>query len=511
MNLPIVTDWKNAFQVERWKAAVRSQNDRSVMHHAEQHVNRAPLLSGIALAADVDEKLLDAITKDRELRGPDDETLLENLHRLEKLEKKIQKAVSHRDPASAKHQCPALIVEYGGWWIIHPAAQLDQIATHTEKGKARHAHLQRNTEKAKALYKHGLIAKAQRQLACRLLGGEVHCQSGHEFYSAYQCNLRYCPECGPEQATQLLMRHRERLRFVAQSLMLCGKENCAECNQAIEKKGLPHWPPPTGSTPQLVCAQLDFTVRKQGTTMPDAQRMRELNSCIKKFCRGIERRFRTTGARTIELPERPSKQELARLTPDEKKARRKKFNDALAAWRKAERITRRRYGLAYCDELGGNNNNPHAHGVWVGPWLPNTKKELSKFWAKIAGPKFPGTFIISIKYTTHTDQPITFEQALWHAVKYPAKFAERSAPQRLADLEKVFHGVRRFHTLARFYRPEAPENPEPPPHVCPVPGCGARMSDWQVFRTIAALEKAGLRDIRQAARESNDARANAPP
>jgi hypothetical protein len=223
--------------------------------------------------------------------------------------------------------------------------------------------------------------------------------------------------------------------------MLCGKEECSECNRAIEEKRVSHWPPPRGCKPRVVCAKIDFTLRHDRKAgLPSPERMRFLNECIKKFCRAIEKVFH---------------------------------------------ISRREYGLAYCDELGGNNSNPHAHGIYVGPWLSNEKKQLGAMWEKISG----GSFILSIKYARN------FSEALFHAVKYPAKFAERSSPERLADLEWVFHRVRRFHTLAAFYAPEAPKAEKPAPRNCPE--CGERLSEPRGWQTIAELVRRGLRDIDQ--------------
>jgi hypothetical protein len=192
--------------------------------------------------------------------------------------------------------------------------------------------------------------------------------------------------------------------------------------------------------------------------------MRELNDCIKRFFRKVERKYR---------------------------------------------IRRSEYGFAYCDELGANNDNPHAHGIYVGPWLPNgrkktkERKEISELWEKTtSASSFRGSFIVSIKYADN------FAEALYHAVKYPAKFAERSSPQRLAELECIFHRVRRFHTLASFYNPDVPKS-EPEPKRCPL--CGGRLTDWYIFEGLLELRSRGLRDIRDVQRECNDARANAPP
>src|SRR5215471_7463316 len=205
--------------------------------------------------------------------GPDDESILERTHRLEGKQK----------PQTPQHKGKKFLVppmlERGvdGEWVYHPMLKRQDAAI---------------LEKGRCLYESGLVAKAYRQAACGIVGGKVICENGHEFYEAYDCELRYCPKCGPRLANTLFAKNCERLLFVAQSLMLCGTEDCSECNRAIEKKELPHWPPPTGSSPRVVCAKLDFTVRTEGTAMPAPERMRVLNRCIKKFMRAIEKKFR---------------------------------------------------------------------------------------------------------------------------------------------------------------------------------------------------------------------------
>jgi hypothetical protein len=92
------------------------------------------------------------------------------------------------------------------------------------------------------------------------------------------------------------------------------------------------------------------------------------------------------------------------------------------------------------DEFGSGNSNLHAHGVYAGPYLP--QHLLSAWWQEITG----DSYIVSIK------PAMSFDKALSHALKYPSKFWD-APPLRLAELEKAFHKVRRFHTLARFYNP----------------------------------------------------------
>jgi hypothetical protein len=311
--------------------------------------------------------------------------------------------------------------------------------------------------KAAEMFDGGLTKKAQRELACGLLGGEVTCRSGHRFSIAYECGNRYCEKCGPRGANKLFSRQRDRLYAVARKLLACGHGLECECASAESK--LPHWPPPRGSRPRVVVAKLDFTLMNTGRAGPDL--MRHLNLCIKRFCRAIERRFN---------------------------------------------LSRSDYGLAYCDELGAGNTNAHAHGIYVGPWLPQERRELSKIWAEVTGRSSstgPIGLIVSIKYA------YSFDAALYHAVKYPAKFAEKSTPDRLAELEVIFHRVRRFHTIAAFYNPDVPDPEKPDGRKCPT--CGEKLSEPKHWRPLSQLSDQGLSDVLELTRELARARAFAAP
>lgn len=311
--------------------------------------------------------------------------------------------------------------------------------------------------KAAEMFDGGLEKKAQREIACGLLGGEVVCRSGHRFSIAYECGNRYCQACGPRGANRLFSRSRDRLYSVAARLLSCG-QNCDQCRAAREQCRLPHWPPRKGQKPKVVVAKLDFTLMNTGRAGPDL--MRHLNQCIKRFCRAIERRFG---------------------------------------------ISRSDYGLAYCDELGAGNTNAHAHGIYVGPWLPQERRELSRLWAEVTGRSSAGPIglIVSIKYAR------AFDAGLYHAVKYPAKFAERSTPVRLAELEVIFHRVRRFHTIAAFYNPDFPDPEKPDGRKCPT--CGEKLSEPKNWRPLWDLAGAGLVDALALTRELARARALAGP
>jgi len=186
-------------------------------------------------------------------------------------------------------------------------------------------------------------------------------------------------------------------------------------------------------------AKLDITTRNIGE-MPTAEEVRRFNKDIRRFFRAIEKRFG---------------------------------------------ISRRDYGILWCCEFGSGNTNLHAHGIYVGPALPQHNRELSKLWAEI---RADGSHIVSIK------QARSFEAALGHALKYPSKFFE-AAPARLAELEVAFDRVRRVHALARFYNPDIQREPgedESGAGHCPI--CGELLLDSQGWHFIEDLKREGRRD-----------------
>ena len=408
-----LNDWKNPVFIEGWKAERRDRLKDAWWNN--------PLFSGIPLSANRNTSRPGAWDVAREFLPIENESLTLRASRLEE----CTSAQSHglgRSKTRSGYSVPSLIgKDSAGDWAISPVAakaQADKL------------------EKAKCLFDHNLTKKAERELACGLLGGVVICRNGHQFKVGYECGNRYCIRCGPKASTRLFAKHLERLAPVIARIAPC-------------------WPPPRGEKPQVVIAKIDFTLKNTGT-LPTPKLMRRLNECIKKFCRAIERRYG---------------------------------------------IARSEYGLAYCDELGGGNTNAHAHGVYVGPWLPQSKKfkELSKLWAEMTQ---DGSFIISIKYAK------SFAAALYHAVKYPAKLISSSSPERLADLEAVFHRVRRFHTLAAFYNPKLDPTEtktavqEDSLRRCPL--CSELLSEITKWVPLVQLEK--LSDLREVPRGQSRAR-----
>ena len=222
----------------------------------------------------------------------------------------------------------------------------------------------------------------------------------------------------------------------------------------------------------FVIAKLDFTVPNTGT-MPASEKIRQFHREMRSFWRLAERAFG---------------------------------------------IARSEYGHAGCDEFGGSNTNLHRHSLYVGPMLPQRRKELSALWsiASLRGARrremlrfirrnglrnawhalYPNEQrFVSIKRAR------SFSAALAHAMKYPAKFLSVSTPERLAELEAAFHKTRRFSTGGAFYRVKPMREPgeDSPIGCCPL--CGARLYEvvepWVSMFALESEGRAGVEQVRQ--------------
>lgn len=201
----------------------------------------------------------------------------------------------------------------------------------------------------------------------------------------------------------------------------------------------------------MVVAKIDFTVPNTGTT-PTPELVRKFHADFRRFWRAAEKRFG---------------------------------------------ISRKEYGVAGSDELGGGNTNLHRHCVYVGPFLPQRQKQLSALWSEIRGERS----FVSIKRAR------SFRAALVHALKYPAKFLTASTPEHLAELEATFHRTRRFSAGGAFYNVAAEREPGEDSPVGDCPLCGARLCEivepW-VPRFV--LEAGGSRSVDEVRREAGRAR-----
>lgn len=210
-----------------------------------------------------------------------------------------------------------------------------------------------------------------------------------------------------------------------------------------------------------VIGTVDFTLRKPDG-MPGPEFVRKVNQAIRLFFRRVERKFR---------------------------------------------VSRKEYGYGWMDEFGDDNSNLHAHGVYAGPYLSQGKNgelRLTRIWREILAERGlgDGRGTVQIKRTRN------FALALAHTLAYTNKPVHYSRPERAAELEVAFHGVRRFHTLACFYNVKAGDALEAgmdgfAPNCCPICGGGLMRCVDSHFRPVADLQREGLRNIYDVRLESN--------
>jgi hypothetical protein len=240
-----------------------------------------------------------------------------------------------------------------------------------------------------------LQRKANRLANCGFSGRRLDCSnhSGHQFFAEFKCQSRYCRRCGEDVFSGLFGKYVGLWPTVSRLL------------------------PPNGFRCSTVIAKLDFTAVNL-ERMPLPTEIREFNQdireCMKRVCR--EMGLGSDG-----------------------------------------------YGLLWCDEFGGwnpkkdsYNTNLHAHGVYVGPYMP--QEIVSRHWTEIRAGK-DGAKVVWISKQKIDHPPadfyegerLRFVRALGHALKYTGKHVSRSDGERLAQLEVAFQGVRRVHTMGLFY------------------------------------------------------------
>jgi len=242
----------------------------------------------------------------------------------------------------------------------------------------------------------GLQRKANRLANCCVSGRRIDCSDHpfeHVFYGEFHCQCRYCRRCGEEIFKKLFGKY-VGLWLTVKAML-----------------------PRPGFRSQVVIAQLDFTARNLGR-MPTSAQIGEFNRDIREC---VLRVARMRGLKSHQ------------------------------------------YGLLFCDEFGGwseekqsYNTNLHAHGLYVGPFLPQGL--LAEIWTEIRKKK-DGAEVVWIRKQKIDNPPADFFEAeqrrffrcLGHALKYTGKHVLRSDGERLAELEVAFHGRRRVHTMGAFY------------------------------------------------------------
>ena len=96
------------------------------------------------------------------------------------------------------------------------------------------------------------------------------------------------------------------------------------------------------------------------------------------------------------------------------------------------------WGAIWCDEVGRENTNLHAHILFYGPYIPQTR--LAEVWNEISGHQ-----VVYIKESHKRGA-----NALLYMLKYVSK-PPTSDPSQIGHLEMAFHGTRRIHALGLFY------------------------------------------------------------
>lgn len=157
------------------------------------------------------------------------------------------------------------------------------------------------------------------------------------------------------------------------------------------------------------------------------------------------------------------------------------------------------FGALWCDEFGGwnpelqdYNTNLHCHGIWLGPFLP--LKLLSKVWKEVRGNSDYRVVIGSVPFR---DGAPDFARALGHALKYTSKHVSKYSPERLAELELAFNGVRRVHTMGLFYNAKQTRDDAEPSGTPLCPLCAGRLAYPRQagLQLVRDLEKEGRVDL----------------
>jgi hypothetical protein len=324
----------------------------------------------------------------------------------------------------------------------------------------RYGSSQERLYQALALHSYELHGKARRLVLCGRLGRPINHQSEQgachrKFFEPYFCREKYCTFCGPQQFRELFSKLQNALTPVVEKLLRDGADRDR----------------------RMVIAKLDFTTRNDGR-MPMSHDVHEFHADMRRFWRLVERIFG---------------------------------------------IKRGEYGVVRCDEVGGNNTNLHAHSGYVGPRLDQEHKELSALWSIVCirdATRRRELLVLVRKHGVAAAWDLispeeqrfvsiksakSFAGALAHALKYPAKFLDKSTPQRLAALEKTFHKTRRVSTGGAFYRITELREPGDDRHLdhafCPF--CKVRLVQVLVpWQPLSVLEGEGRISLRLAAREA---------
>ena len=332
-----------------------------------------------------------------------------------------------------------------------PSAETDQGEKHLPPSREWDEIGERG-QTAKLIYSHGLKSKAYRYGRCGrygipLQGHDLQCKFKEKSFGRYRCGLRFCDLCGPANYRRLFERYAPAIAEVV------ARESARQ---------------------GYVLARLNWNVRATGE-MPTAEEIRWFNGAIGKHLKGILPKGAVFGVI---------------------------LDDEFGFETRGHTKKRKAGGL-----------NLHAHGLYFGPFLDlNKAREL---WRKITG-----RHDSEVKHSrglasgeSHGFVPTAIRgwrggvrksvsRALGHLLKYVSKMPAVS-PERIADFEKAFDGVRRVHCLGLFYGlPPGPEQERCCPH------CGNVLFPARPFELclVADLVESGWADIDSVRQELNRSR-----
>jgi len=120
------------------------------------------------------------------------------------------------------------------------------------------------------------------------------------------------------------------------------------------------------------------------------------------------------------------------------------------------------WGALWCDEVGFNNTNLHAHVLVYGPYIEQSV--LADAWQEISGHA-----VVYIK-KAHVNGP----KALIHLLKYVSKLPADD-PEIIGQLEVAFHKCRRVHALGVFYDFSGDDTDNVESEWTTCPHCGAEL------------------------------------
>ena len=140
------------------------------------------------------------------------------------------------------------------------------------------------------------------------------------------------------------------------------------------------------------------------------------------------------------------------------------------------------WGAIWCDEVGFDNTNLHAHVLFYGPYIE--QERLAEVWRQVSG------FEVVYIRKAHASGIL----ALRHLLKYVSKPPSRN-PETIGLLEVAFHDRRRVHAVRVFYNFAGadPDNLESKWDKCPE--CGAPLSRLPGIHRIEELALQGLKFI----------------